>query len=424
MPSAWTRMSDFEKDALLKRKESGEDVGNLALELDMNWATLDRYLRAWKSLKYAVQNMEEEEKAEEVQPEPVNKELFDALKKGPVSVYELSRMFDRSDTTIKGWISDMQAAGYMVQEQNNVVEALKKPTTVFKPARTLADEAGQELSFAWVSDQHAGSSHAQPSAIRKFVDIAYNEYGVRHILCPGDLTTGIFGYRGQEWDMIPALRSLLRNPGAATMAEVWLANEYTPQYPDLKYYIIGGNHDYWHIVKSGIDAVSVFCKSRPDCYFLGYDIADVPLTDRVSVRMWHPTGGVPYSLSYRVQKGLEQVAFDELERAVYENDNPKVRLLLAGHLHVEVKFHRGPMVGIQAGCFEGQTNYLKRKGLYPTVGGGIAKIRFTDGGLIQRFMYEFIPFHEVVDDWMNFPVPPEMEEPGIPDKVETLFSLA
>jgi hypothetical protein len=236
------------------------------------------------------------------------------------------------------------------------------------------------------------------------------------------LTTGVGGYRGQEQDMIPVLR-MAGTKGRITQGQIWLATHNMPRKDGLTYYNLGGNHDYWHVINSGIDAVAEISRQRDDMIYLGYDVADLPLTDKVDVRLFHPTGGVPYALSYRLQKSLEQMAFDELTRAIVENDNPKMRLLIAGHLHVEVKFQRGPMVAVHPGCFEGQTNYLKRKGLYPSIGGSIFRIRLSDGGLVTRCEYTFIPFVEIENDWSNWPVPDVTTVLEEPMPVNALFSV-
>ena len=223
--------------------------------------------------------------------------------------------------------------------------------------------------------------------------------------------------------MIPALRVYgNRQVAAVTEKEIWLADQYTPEYPGLTYYMLGGNHDYWHVVNSGIDAVAKLCAGREDMVYLGYDVADIPLTDRVDIRLWHPSGGVPYAMSYRLQKALEQTAFEELTRAVTENENPRLRILLAGHMHIEVKFNRGPMLAAQVGCFEGMTNYLKRKGLYPQIGGSIFKVWLTDSGLIQRVEYTFMPFNEIEDDWKFWPIPPSTSVLEDPDEIGVIFS--
>lgn len=437
----WSSITQEQRrDIVGRRYFKDVSIAVLAKELEMNVLTLNRRLQELRSEyessgEWEVLAEEYQNKPEKVlpavsvpseKPLPTNEELFDILRKAPVSLGELSRRFDRSEATIDGLIRRMESAGYVIERSHRrvYVNTAKTPRVDFAPADTLADQEGQEFSFAVASDLHSGSTHSQPSAYYKFINIAYNEYGVRHVFDPGDKTTGVGGYRGQNIDLIEPIR-----PGGSkdyaktTQAQIWLADAYTPRLPGLKYYVLGGNHDYWHIVNTGVDPIAQYCRLRDDSYYLGYDVADIPITDRVAARLWHPTGGVPYSLSYRVQKGLEQLAFDELTRAVETNENPKVRFLLAGHLHVEVKFHRGPMVAAHVGCFEGQTNYLKRKGLYPTIGGAIFKVRVSDNGMIQRLEYTFIPFVEIMDDWKNFPIPPETQPIEEPDKIETLFQL-
>jgi hypothetical protein len=419
----------------------GEDVVSLAEEIKMNPITLNRALQRMRSnldQNHPTWRLDDfqapppqapkvlrmyESAVTKERPLPTPEELFAVIRKGS-SLSALSRLFDRSEATIQGLVDGLKSNGYMVeQEQQMVKVATEYPKQDYSPARTLADEMGQDVLFAVASDTHAGSTHSQPSALLSFIQKAYAE-GIRHVFVPGDITAGVGGYRGQENDIIPPIRPFSRQDyPRTTEAEIELADTYLPKLDGLKYYLLGGNHDAWHIVNCGIDAVARLCNRREDTFYMGYDIADIPLTDRVAVRIWHPSGSSPYSLSYRIQKGLEQMAFDELTRAIEENDNPKVRFLLAGHLHTEVKFHRGPMVAAHVGCFEGQTNYLKRKGLYPTIGGAIFKVRLTDNGLVQRVGYDFIPFLEVQDDWMNFPAPGR-EEAYVAEQVDTLFKVA
>jgi biotin operon repressor len=436
--SVWSKISDEKKfELLMRRYVDNEEIGGMAQEVGMNPITLNRQLQRLRSLMD-----EEQPEWREAAPAPAPKpriefpperelpsypDMFQLLRKGPVSLDELSRKFDRSKETIGELISRMEAEGYVIERTRNTVEISPLNPAIrvdYKPARTLADEVGHEITFGVASDAHFGSSHAQVSARNRFIRMAYEEYGVRHIFDPGDLTAGVNGYRGQEYDLIPSLRPRNgKDLARVTDGQIWLADSATPRLPGLTYYELGGNHDYWHIANTGIDAVGKYCRQREDSVFLGYDVADIPLTDRVAIRLWHPSGGVPYSLSYRLQKGLEQLAFDELTRAVEQNENPKVRFLLAGHLHVEVKFHRGPLVAAQVGCFEGQTNYLKRKGLYPSIGGAIFRVRVTDSGMVQRVEYTFVPFSEVEDDWQNWPTPPQSEVLHQPDTMDTIFRL-
>lgn len=434
---SWAKLTTEQRDAFTIRYYNGEGVEALAQEIGARPTTLERQLRAHRAAKLRQFGVEKKAKQvvapkKEEAPEtqevknPNHVELFNLLRSRPWSIEELADKFDRSNNTVRGWLAEMKDAGYVIEEKENTVAftGSMRPKVDVKLPNTLADELGQEIIFAAASDPHAGSAFAQPTAFNRFIEIAYEEYGVRHIFNPGDVTTGVGGYRGQEHDLIPASRTFGRKQSAAvTRQQIWLADKYIPKKEGLRYYFIGGNHDYWHIVNSGIDAVGALSKQRDDITYLGYDVADIPLTDRADVRLWHPGGGGSYALSYRLQKAIEQTAFDELSRAITEANNPRMRILLAGHLHTEVKFSIGPMVAAHVGCFEGQTNYLKKKPLYPAIGGAIFKVRLTDGGLIQRVEYTFIPFTEITDDWRNWPVPPledsVMEEPS---KVEVLFS--
>ena len=432
MSSRWRTLSNNEKAEFYRRYKAGENISELSNEIEAYPPTFERQLRAWAQAQRgdptpqkpaAVVSPNEPAQVKE-RNLPTHEEMFQLLKLKSYSLDELCSKFDRSPATMRQVVEDMKSAGYVVEEQQGQVafKGNEKPRMDFKMTSTLADEQGQVVTFAAASDLHAGSSHSQPTNRKKFLDIAYHEYGVRAVFDPGDTTTGVGGYRGQEHDLIPALRSYGRQTASVTEKEIWLADQYTPHYDGLTYYTLGGNHDYWHVVNSGIDAIAKLSRGRDDMVYLGYDVADVPLTDRVDIRLWHPSGGVPYSISYRLQKALEQTAFEELTKAITESTNPRLRILLAGHMHIEVKFNRGPMLAAQVGCFEGMTNYLKRKALYPQIGGSIFRVWLTDGGLIQRVEYTFIPFNEIENDWQNWPVPPTTSVLEDPDEIGVIFS--
>jgi hypothetical protein len=148
-------------------------------------------------------------------------------------------------------------------------------------------------------------------------------------------------------------------------------------------------------------------------------MAAVPLTDRADIRLWHPSGGAPYALSYRLQKGQEQFNSAELMAAITEDRTPNLRMVFSGHLHVQMTMMQGAVQGLQAGCFEGQTNYLKRKALFPQIGGFIIEFRLTDAGLIQGVTYDWLQFAEIVNDWRNYPELVAGEEE--PERTEPLF---
>lgn len=316
------------------------------------------------------------------------------LKNKPRSLRALSVHFDRSEATIEEVLDALRREHYNIVETAG--EHVLDTRTIVPEKRcipeTLADRAGMCVRLALVSDLHAGSLAQQITSFRRFIQDAYDA-DVRHVLVSGDICAGHEVYRGQIHDLY-AVGSAL---------QLIAAVETLPRLDGLTYYVIGGNHDYSFVKSEGFNIVSALGSERDDVEYLGFDLADVPITDQVDIRLWHPSGGVPYAISYRLQKGLEQIAYDELVQAIESGENPKMRVVSAGHLHVATTLWRGPILGLQVGCFEGQTNYLKRKALFPQIGGYVVELWLTDSGLIQRCRQEFKPFLEIRDDHRNYP---------------------
>jgi hypothetical protein len=104
-------------------------------------------------------------------------------------------------------------------------------------------------------------------------------------------------------------------------------------------------------------------------------------------------------MSYRLQKGIEQMAYEELKnisRSV--KDTPTLRFVLCGHLHIQLQAMFGSIFGMQCGCFEGTTDYLKKKGVFPSVGGWIVKASLGRNGLLNNFDAKFYMYDEIEDD--------------------------
>jgi len=438
MPS-WSNFSEEERKQIFIRAQT-LPTPELARELGMLPTTLSRRLREMKEQYRAEEAIEarKEKSSEPEEEKPLGLEasiIIDGLKKGPKTLSQIADLLDVSPKAAQKIIELMRKDGFRIVLSN---QRLKIDTAVtnqpgnYKPRKLIADMADVSgvITLGIGSDLHAGSIHSQPTAYNRFVEIAYEEYGVRNFLDPGDVTTGVFGYRGQELDLIPEIRPRDRKDSLwTTRAQIELAKLYTPYAADVTHYKLGGNHDWWHVTASGVDAVYKICEERPDFRFLEYDAADIPLTDKVNARLWHPTGGVPYALTYRLQKGVEQMAFAELNRAILENQHPKLRLIIAGHLHIEAKFESGPYLALHPGCFEGQTNYLKKKGLTPVVGGAVLKLHIGDNGLLLQTDYSFIRADRLVgkqelkDDWMNWDVPAREDVLGVADAIEPIFTL-
>jgi hypothetical protein len=177
------------------------------------------------------------------------------------------------------------------------------------------------------------------------------------------------------------------------------------------------------VAATGKDAVRNLCRARKDIHYCGYDVCSIPLTDNTHLKLWHPGGGGAYAKSYNVQKFISQQALNALNTAIANEENPKVSIIAGGHIHIAVWVPSHPIMGGIVGCFEGQTNYLKKKGLYPDIGGVVLDLTFDDAGKVRHSAFHWIPFYETEDDWKSHWVP-EIEELNFgPDQLNTVFEI-
>jgi predicted phosphodiesterase len=337
--------------------------------------------------------------------------LVNALRRGPLSYQQLSAVFDRSEVTMRQVTADMIANGYSVVRDQRKVVLPDTPAVDFEPEPLFRSGDTVDISFGVVSDTHGGSHFEQVTALQDFCHIAQEEFGIKHILHPGDAFAGRGVYRGQDSEVYAVNGCDQADAVACNLPE------------GFTWWLLGGNHDYSFYRGSGLDVRHELRRiGRDDIKLLPYDVADVPLLPGIDARLWHPSGGAPYALSYRGQKGAAQIAQDELMRVVMgDKTKPTIRLLIIGHLHVQYMFDHGPMVVIGAGCFEGQNGYLKRKPLVPHIGAWILQCRFVDG-MLHRITPVRFRYREIEDDWRPYWSRRQAERVDV-EKMEPIFSL-
>lgn len=278
--------------------------------------------------------------------------------------------------------------GYQLQTKNGKI--IYNIDRVGFNSEKVSQLEEKEICFGVASDLHFGSKHVQISALNDFCDICKKK-GVKHIFSPGDILAGNNVYKGQIYDVY------------AIGSDEQLASAEINIPKGFDWYIMGGNHDYSFVRSSGQNPLIVLANKRNDIHYCGFDEVDVPILNGVDLKMWHPSGGIPYSVSYRLQKGVEQIAFGELQSVVRGvKDKPSIRFVLAGHLHIQMQALFGSIFGCQCGTFEGQTNYLKVKGLVPAIGGYIIKASLGNNGLLKNFEAKFYLFEEIENDWKSY----------------------
>jgi len=352
--------------------------------------------------------------------------VYTILRDNPTTLRVLCDKLDLPPKEVRRIIDEMIADGYNIIEQD---ESFVAPVHYGAPKVTLkdvviADTDFHRVSIAFVSDLHVMSVCAQPTALNSFLYYAVEQHGVEHVFIPGDIFAGVYVYRGQEQDLIPAGRPQNRSLAHLVVDRaVWTADKYIPRIDGVTYWALGGNHDYSMIVNTGLDPVRKLCKLRDDIRYLGYDACSIPLTEKTYLKLIHPTGGPAYAVSYKVQKAIEQQAINALMSAIEREEEPKVSIIMMGHYHLAGWVPDYPIMGGLPGCFEGQTNYLKRKGLYPKIGGTILELGFDRLARPAPVGYHFIPFPEIDDDYKNWPQPEIEELSTKPEDLDIVFEL-
>ena len=339
--------------------------------------------------------------------------LLKFIKNRPRSLGDLSTEFDRSEETMRLVIEELLARSYEITqtEGRQLVWSTKVPKIVAPPT-ILWDKDTWDFRLGVRGDWHDGSKGAQISARNKAMEVMYDS-GVRDIIVPGDINAGHKVYRGQELD------SVSERPDDQTA----ITETYCSRYDDLRYHIMGGNHDYSFIKEGGHNALKALCEKRDDFLYYGYDLVTVRLTENVDALVWHPRGGQAYAMSYRSQKMIEQVAFEQLMEVIKKNVTPKVRFLFVGHWHgILMGYAKGPIWIQHSGAFEGQTNLSRQMGVFPELAAVILEGKITkDRNIIRDLTTRCLRFTEIEEDYLNYPVPPKKQpelEPIFEWKVE------
>ena len=324
------------------------------------------------------------------------------LRESRWSVEDLADALDRGPGTVREAVQRLAAGGYGIHTDERGVSLPRTPPPSEVVLPPMWDTRARVISWAACSDTHYGSRFTQKSAFKAFVQTAREEHGVEHVLISGDLTAGQGVYRGQEHEVYAT--------GADEQVDDFVHD--LPEYEGLTYIVCGGNHDYSHYRTGGVDVLRQIAQLRPDVVNAGWDAADVMLTEHAGCRMWHPSGGMPYALSYRGQKYAAQIAYQELIDVVMGTKPlPTTRMVQIGHLHVMGgPFSQGPMDVFQAGCFEGTNGYLKAKGVAPSIGGYLYEAEVTETGLLRRVTVHRYMYGEREDDYKNHRLP-ETERP-------------
>lgn len=236
---------------------------------------------------------------------------------------------------------------------------------------------GNVVRFGVISDTHLGSKYCQISFLRWFYT-HLKKHNAEFVLHAGDITDGIGIYRGQEFEV--------HAHGHQEQLEFAVNN-----YPNgLPTYFISGNHDLGAFERGGADIGKDIASQREDLIYLGQLGAYVYI-NHAKVYLVHGMGIPAYALSYKAQKMVE----------AFSTEN-KPNMLIIGHFHTAFQAFIRNIWAMHAGGFQGQTPFLRRKAIFPVIGGYFVEIE-TDKKGIGKFKFEFIPMYKPKsNDWKGY----------------------
>lgn len=258
-----------------------------------------------------------------------------------------------------------QAEGRIKILETQVQELTKQSTVIIHPYTQ------RRIKFGLISDTHLGSMYEELEFL-KFAYKIFQKEKITNVYHAGDIIEGGKIYRGQEYE--------IRYHGVDEQVE-HCVREY-PQIDGITTYFIDGNHTLSFYNDAGVDVGSIISGIRKDLVYVGKEEADITIQAKsgsCKLRLVHPGGGTAYAISYTVQKYINSLTGGE-----------KPNIIGIGHFHkTEYLFFRN-VHAFQAGCFQAQTPFMRRKRTPAMVGFWIIDVVIKDNSVI-RCRGEWIP---------------------------------
>jgi len=313
-------------------------------------------LRTVKQVNHAIWRARKVSGREGQRQVDVRTTVLTMLRKGEYSTGEISEKTDRSTKTISDTLAALSAEGYGIHECNGRYSLTKTPQEENKTF--IHNWRGEILRFGVISDTHLCSKYCRMDHLSAFYDDIQAE-GIDTVYHAGDVLDGDNVYRGHRYEV----------DIVGSDAQVDYVVQNYPYREGVKTRFITGNHDLQFFKEQGRDVGRAIAAERPDMEYLGQLGAYVNITKTLRMYLLHPDSGPAYAISYKPQR---------IAAGFFGGEKPAIMII--GHYHqAEYLFERNIHI-IQAGSWQGQTPYLRRKGIWPKVGGWIVEIGITKEG--------------------------------------------
>lgn len=258
--------------------------------------------------------------------------------------------------------------------EHDTVSLAPSLATELVQASATSRAVGSSFSIGVVSDTHLGSKYCLRGALRETIQWMY-DCGIRDILHPGDVLEGCYPHAQYE----------LSHSGFD--AQLQDAAKCFPEFDDMLYHFISGNHDHTFESRIGMRAAVAIeqgmrARGRDDWRAYGARSAYVNIGGAV-INLYHPSGSGAYARSYHLQKRIEG----------YTTVKPQI--LLMGHFHQFGYVYERGVHGIMCPSFQGSgSDFAQSLKGSPAIGGMILSWQLNEHNRLHhleikpRFFYE------------------------------------
>lgn len=233
------------------------------------------------------------------------------------------------------------------------------------------------VKFGLFGDTHIGNINYDP-ALMKHAAKTFTKEKVDFVLHTGDVMDGWYQNRPTslfEQDAIGVDRQMKKSVEELSQIAQPL-------------YFITGNHEYNTFMRGAGIEVGPYLQDRLiqrglEAHYLGNAEGNIRLKTGAQIKLLHPDGGTAYALSYRIQKIIEGFEGGE-----------KPALLGIGHFHkIEQLFYRN-VHAFQSGTLEGQTKFMRGKGIPAHKGFWVLDVYTREGGQIDKLVSQLYPAYQ------------------------------
>lgn len=289
-----------------------------------------------------------------------------------ISLRGLCDEFDCSPKKMEFLISNAKACGYDINagsdtlSLNTDIPIEKITQDVFIPSATK-----RQFRIGVIADTHFGSQGALVKELQHFVNLAYDEFGVRTMLHCGDILAGDHVFKGQiaeldHWGCQKQCTEAAKN---------------LPKLDGLTYWGILGNHDISFVKNSGIDVGKVLESMRPDIHVIGTLKQKIRLNG-VEIELAHLKSAA-HARSYSLEK--------HIYRTISRSNQPQA--VFCGHRHTNGYFEVQRIHTFLVPCFEDLSMFLLYHDFLPSIGGVIVDFFLDKDNNIIRVTPQFHLYH-------------------------------